>query len=187
MGILMRAAIASLWLAIFIPLHAYGELPFKIPPHDELTKIRSADVFLSRGTIRFELSPEDAPTHVANFKYLADRGFYKGLTFHILYPGVIIQGGAPNLRDPNSGPGYSLEPEFSRRKHVRGTLGMARLPNEANAERASHGSQFHILLASNPRMDGQYTIFGECYFNCELLDDIQKGDVIKDIKVYVRK
>jgi peptidyl-prolyl cis-trans isomerase B (cyclophilin B) len=177
----------SLLITILLPFHAAeGEPPYIPPSKSEIARLKSADVFLARGTMRFELFPEDTPAHVVNFKYLADKGFYRGLTFHLIYPQVIIQGGAPNPNLPNSGPGYSLEPEFSQRQHVRGTLGMARLPNEANTERASHGSQFHILLAPNHRMDSQYTIFGQCIFNCELLDEIQKGEKILDIKVYVR-
>lgn len=181
------AILLFLLVTILLPWQtALGELPYVTPINSEIARLKSADVILARGTMRFDLFPEDAPAHVVNFKYLADKGYYRGLTFHIVYPQVIIQGGAPNPNLPNSGPGYSLEPEFSQRQHLRGTLGMARLPNEANTERASHGSQFHILLAPNRRMDSQYTIFGQCMFNCELLDEIQKGEKILDIKVYVR-
>lgn len=181
--------ITSLFFALFgilAPI-AHAQPPFPLPPKDKLVTIRSMDLFLEKGTVRFELFPQEAPWHVANMKYLADKGFYKGLSFHIVYPGIIIQGGAPKLTDPNSGPGYSIDPEFNdSRRHKHGSLGMARFPNEANADRSSHGSQFHILLSESPKMDREYTIFGECSFNCELLDEIKKGEMIRDVKVYVR-
>ncbi len=161
--------------------------PFALPPQAELNRLRSAVLFTNKGMVRFELYPEDAPWHVANLKYLADKGYYKNLTFHIFQAGYIIQGGAPNSADPSSGPGYDLPPEISNRHHGEGILGMARPPASANPERRSHGSQFHILLGDAPNMNGLYTIFGKTTVGFDVLKSLQRGDTITDFKVYVRK
>ena len=92
---------------------AQKEPPFILPKQSELNKLRSAVISTNKGELRLELYPEDAPWHVANFKYLADKGFYRNLPFHLYYPGYIIQGGAPSAKNLNSGPGYSLSAEFS--------------------------------------------------------------------------
>jgi cyclophilin family peptidyl-prolyl cis-trans isomerase len=163
------------------------EPPFALPPRQELSRIRSAIIETDKGKMRFELFPEEAPWHVANFKYLADKGFYRNKIFHLTIPGYIVQGGAPSAAAPNGGPGYLLPPEFSARKHTEGTLGMARLPDSSNRERSSNGSQFHILLRDNRNMDGIYTIFGQITNGRAVLRDLEKGDLIKNVTVYVTK
>ncbi len=164
---------------------AESEPPFELPKAAELAKLRSAIIYTEKGDLYFELFPEDAPWHVANFKYLADKNFYKGLTFHLLYPGYVIQGGSPDGK-PSSGPGYELPPEFSKQPNEFGSLGMARKPDYVNPERRSNGSQFHILLSDAPHMDGSYTVFGKLIKGAEILKKLEKGDRIKDIKVFVR-
>lgn len=159
--------------------------PFILPSRAELSRLRSAEMVTSKGAVVFELYPEDAPWHVANLKYLADKGFYRGLTFHLYQPGYIIQGGAPNS-NPNSGPGYSVPAEFSRRRHEIGSLGMARQPDSVNPERRSHGSQFHILLAESPHMNSSYTVFGKVLKGMEVVDSLRQGDRIIELRVFVR-
>lgn len=166
--------------------------PFELPAKPDLRKIRSAIVYTNKGKLFFELDPEAAPWHVANFKYLADKGFYRGLTFHLFEPGYIIQGGDPQGTG-KGGPGYTLPAEFSGTHHRFGILGMARKPDlfdqtgrSVNPERRSSGSQFHILLGDAPHMDGQYTVFGRLVGGEEILRTLQKGDTIKDVKVFVR-
>jgi cyclophilin family peptidyl-prolyl cis-trans isomerase len=172
---------------------ADGDPPFKLPPQTELLKLRSAVIETSRGSLYFELLPEEAPWHVANFKYLADKGFYQGLRFHLYQPGYLIQGGDPK-ENGFGGPGYSLPPEFSTRAHKFGTLGMARKPDAynrkkqlVNPERRSSGSQFHILLAEAPHMDGRYTVFGKLVGGSETLNRLRADDTIKKVTVYVRR
>jgi len=162
-----------------------AEPPFMLPPAAELDKLKTAVIYTTKGEMFFELFPRDAPWHVANFKYLADKGYYRGLTFHIYHPNFIIQGGAPPGR-PNGGPGYSLPAEFNRHKHEFGALGMARRPDFINPQRRSNGSQFHILLGDAPHMDGAYTIFGKLMKGSDVLERLEKRDLIKDIKVFVR-
>jgi cyclophilin family peptidyl-prolyl cis-trans isomerase len=160
--------------------------PFLLPSIQELQKLRSAVIETNRGSLYFELFPDLAPWHVANFKYLADKGFYRGLRFHYFYPGYIAQAGAPTA-DPDSGPGYSLPAEFSARPHRRGTLGMARVKDGANPERRSHGSQFHLLLRDSPHMDSRYTVFGELVHGFDVLERLGAQDRIEKVVVYVRE
>lgn len=162
-------------------------VPFQLPPKKELRKLQTAVLKTSRGRIIIELYPEIAPYHVANLKFLADQDFYDGIRFHITRPGIIIQAGTPRRDDPDAGPGYSLPPEFSDLRHVRGVVGMARRPDLLNRGRNSHGSQFHILLTDASKMDGSFTIFGRVVKGMDVADDIVKGDRIEDLVVYVRK
>lgn len=166
-------------------VQAETEPPFELPKRSELAKIRSAIIYTEKGNLYFELFPEDAPWHVANFKYLADKSFYKGLSFHLHYPGYVIQGGSPDGK-PASGPGYDLPPEFSKQPNDAGALGMARKPDFVNPERRSNGSQFHIILSDSPHMDGSYTVFGKMIKGSDVLKKLEKGDRIKDIKVFIR-
>ncbi len=162
--------------------------PFKLPPMSELKKIRSAVIETEAGNLVVQLFPEEAPWHVANFKYLADQGFYKNLTFHIAKDGYVLQTGAPGKR-ANSGPGYTLPPEFNSHKHEYGSLTMVRKPNDLDVDfsRRSHGSQFRILLQAAPHMDGQFTVFGKVIKGSEFLPRLQKGSTVKDIKVFVQR
>ncbi|RJP79380.1 MAG: peptidylprolyl isomerase [Candidatus Zixiibacteriota bacterium] len=125
------------------------------------------------GRIVLEFFPDVAPNHVANFKKLAREGFYDGTTFHRVIPGFMIQGGDPNSKDENrandgsGGPGYSINAEFNSKKHVKGTLSMARSQDPNSA-----GSQFFITVADVPHLDGQYTVFGRVIQGQEVADQI---------------
>jgi peptidyl-prolyl cis-trans isomerase B (cyclophilin B) len=125
------------------------------------------------GTIVLEFFEEDAPKHVANFKKLIGEGFYDGITFHRVIPGFMIQAGDPLTKDDDrsndgtGGPGYTIDAEFNSRKHLRGTLSMARKPDPNSA-----GSQFFICLKPQPGLDGQYTIFGQVTEGMDMVDKI---------------
>ena len=162
------------------------EAPFVLPSYSEVLKLKSAVLVTNKGELHFELFPEDAPWHVANFKYLADKGFYRNRPFHLFYPDYIIQAGALRANEFRSF-GYSLPPEFSERSHGLGTLGMARLPDEKNPERRSSSTQFHILLDYSSKMDKSYTVFGELTGGMDVLKQLRQGDMIKDLKVFVRE
>jgi cyclophilin family peptidyl-prolyl cis-trans isomerase len=188
-----RYLIATLAIATPITARAERDPPFALPARSELLKIRSAIVDTSKGRLYFELFPEDAPWHVANFKYLADRNFYNGLTFHLLQPGYLIQGGDPKATG-FGGSGYSIAPEFSQRNHRFGTLGMARKPDSytakkqlVNPQRRSNGSQFHIILGDSPHLDGRYTIFGKLVGGDTVLRRLERGDEIKRVTVFIRE
>jgi peptidyl-prolyl cis-trans isomerase B (cyclophilin B) len=182
-----------LYSILFTTSVSAQEPPFEIPPRGELLKIRSAILETSKGKVYLELFPEEAPWHVTNFKYLADKGFYKGLTFHISQPGYLIQGGDPKGTG-RGGPGYTLPAEFSSRNHGEGTLGMARVPDKnatsgrpTNPQRRSNGSQFHILLADAPHMDGHYTVFGKVVAGFDVIQGLRKGDRILSLTVFIRE
>ena len=109
----------------------------------------------SFGTIKFRFFPESAPRTVENFVQLAGKGFYNGSPFHRVVKDFVIQGGSPD-GSPDGGPGYTIPAEFNERMHVEGTVGMAR-----GADPNSAGSQFYICLDRQPRLDGDYTVFGQ--------------------------
>ena len=125
------------------------------------------------GIIRAELYPEVAPNTVANFVNLVEQGFYDGLIFHRVIPGFMIQGGDPQGTGMG-GPGYTIKGEFARNgfkqntlKHTRGVLSMARsmMPNSA-------GSQFFIMHANAPHLDGDYAAFGAVLEGMDVVDQI---------------
>ena len=132
------------------------------------------------GEIRIELYPEDAPKTVESFITLAKKGFYDGLTFHRVVPGFVAQGGDP-MGDGKGGPGYTLKAEFNQRKHVRGTVAMARSQHPDSA-----GSQFYICFAPAPHLDGSYTVFGQVVMGMEVVDQIKVGDRMKTLRVQER-
>ena len=119
-----------------------------------------------------ELYPEIAPKTVANFRELADKGFYDGLIFHRVIPGFMIQGGCPQGTG-TGGPGHNIYGEFSANgfkndlKHERGVLSMARAMHPDSA-----GSQFFIMVADAPHLDGQYAAFGKITEGMETADEI---------------
>ena len=112
------------------------------------------------GVIDLELDAQAAPITVENFLKLVNDGFYDGLTFHRIIPGFMIQGGCPDGTGMG-GPGWHIKGEFARNgvpnpiKHTRGVISMARAmdPNSA-------GSQFFIMVANAPHLDGDYASFG---------------------------
>jgi peptidyl-prolyl cis-trans isomerase B (cyclophilin B) len=132
----------------------------------DTNKTYSATIDTSVGEIKLDLYPKDAPHHVNSFVFLAREGFYNGVIFHRVIPGFMIQGGDPTGTG-SGGPGYKIKAEFNARKHVRGTLSMART-NDPN----SAGSQFFIMHAEAPFLDRQYTAFGQVTSGLEVVDKI---------------
>jgi len=109
----------------------------------------------SMGDITINFFPDSAPNHAKNMISLAKNGFYDGLVFHRVIDGFVIQGGCPHGTG-TGGPGYKVKQEFNERKHVAGTLSMARAQDPDSA-----GSQFFLCLKEVPFLDRQYTVFGE--------------------------
>ncbi len=122
--------------------------------------------------IRAELYPETAPNSVNNFISLIKKGFYDGLTFHRVIKGFMIQGGCPK-GDGTGGPGYQIPGEFSQNgfkndlKHEAGVLSMARAMHPDSA-----GSQFFIMHADAPHLDGAYAAFGKVTEGMDVVDKI---------------
>jgi peptidylprolyl isomerase/peptidyl-prolyl cis-trans isomerase B (cyclophilin B) len=148
-------------------------------PKTEAQRVHPTAVIVmeSGGEIRIELYPEDAPKTVESFITLATKGFYDGLTFHRVVPGFVAQGGDPK-GDGTGGPGYTLKAEFNQRKHVRGTVAMAR-----SAQPDSAGSQFYICFAPAAHLDGKYTVFGQVTKGMEVVDRIKVGDRMKTVRI----
>ena len=124
------------------------------------------------GVMSGELYEDIAPITVENFEKLAKDGFYNGLTFHRVIPGFMIQGGCPQ-GNGSGGPGYTIKGEFTSNgwkndlKHTTGVLSMARtmVPDSA-------GSQFFIMVADAPHLDGEYAAFGKITEGMEVAQDI---------------
>ncbi len=116
------------------------------------------------GDIVVELWPDVAPLHCKNFVYLTENGFYDSLKIHRVISGFVLQTGDP-MGDGTGGPGYTIEAEFSDKKHVKGTLSMARAQNPNSA-----GSQFFICLAPTPNLDNKYTVFGQAVEGLDVID-----------------
>lgn len=134
----------------------------------------------NKGDMIIEFYDNDAPNTVANFKKLAESGFYNGLTFHRVIPGFVIQGGCPNGIG-NGGPGYQIKCELDggNQYHDRGVLSMA------HAGRDTGGSQFFIChnRQNTQHLDRNHTCFGKVIKNVEVVDQIQQGDTIISIEI----
>jgi len=125
------------------------------------------------GVMKGELYPEIAPQSVGNFIALANSGFYDGLIFHRVIPGFMIQGG--DIAGNGTGsPGYNIKGEFTANgfqndlKHTKGILSMARRSMPMD----SAGSQFFIMAADYPSLDGQYAAFGKVTEGQDVVDKI---------------
>ena len=122
------------------------------------------------GAIRLELDADVAPVTVANFAKLAGEGFYDGLTFHRIIEGFMVQGGDPN-GNGTGGSDEKIVGEFSDNghpnsiSHVRGTISMAR-----SSAMDSASSQFFIMQADTPSLDGQYAAFGHVTEGMDVVD-----------------
>jgi cyclophilin family peptidyl-prolyl cis-trans isomerase len=126
---------------------------------------------LKDGRVVIELLPDLAPRHVERAKTLARAGFYDGIVFHRVIEGFMAQGGDPTGTGTGGSDLGNLPAEFTRlRGFVRGTVGAARTadPNSAN-------SQFYIMFAPAPHLDGQYTIWGQVTEGMEHIDAIKRG------------
>ena len=132
------------------------------------------------------LYPNKAPNTVSNFIYLANSGFYDGLTFHRVVEDFIVQGGDPN-GDGTGGPGYTIEGEFADNGFSKndipmeeGVIAMARFSsNGESSEEAynSAGSQFFILLSNKDSLQGQYAAFGKVFSGMNILDKLSIVEV----------
>ncbi|MCV6576927.1 MAG: peptidylprolyl isomerase [Cohaesibacter sp.] len=123
------------------------------------------------GRVVIKLRPDLAPNHVNRIKTLTRKGFYDGLKFHRVIAGFMAQTGDPQGTGMGGSDLPDLKEEFNPRPFERGVLGMARSrsPNSAN-------SQFFIMYADAPWLNGQYTAWGEVTSGMEFIDQIKKGE-----------
>ena len=132
------------------------------------------------GTVKVELDGDTAPVTVGNFVDLAKAGFYDGLTFHRIIDGFMIQGGDP-LGNGTGGSDKTITGEFASNgikndiSHKKGVISMARAsdPNSAS-------SQFFIMVADTPSLDGDYAAFGHVTEGQEIVDKIAADAVPVD-------
>ncbi len=152
-----------------IDLRGYRELL------ERSSRPRRAELVTRHGTICLRLACAQAPLTCVNFLNLANQGFYDGLTFHRVVPDFVVQGGDPR-GDGWGGPGYTIRDEPNRIPFRRGVVGMALAgPDTA-------GSQFFIALSPQPHLDGVFTAFAEVTCGGDLLDRIEAGDRILQLR-----
>lgn len=168
--------LVAAFVALFGAMVAWPYLPFgQNPAMAQTTAAVPADapvatLTLESGEVTIALRPDLAPEHVARITELANSGFYDGLKFHRVIDGFMAQTGDPLGNGTGGSDLPDLAAEFSGESFVRGTLGMARSmdPNSAN-------SQFFIVTADAPHLNGQYTLFGNVTSGMELIDGLEKG------------
>jgi len=141
---------------------------------DEVAVIKT-----NKGEMVVAFWPDAAPKTIENFKKLAKSGFYDGTLFHRIIKGFMAQGGDPLTKDPSKadqwgtgGPGYQIDAEFNSHKHERGVISMARSQDPNSA-----GSQFFLMFAPAPFLDGQYTTFGKVIKGDDTLTKIEATPV----------
>ena len=148
------------------------------PPHGSgSAKSQQAILETDRGLLTIELFPDTAPKTVTRFTELVKRGFYNGLSFYRVLPKFLVQTGDPS-GEGTGGSGQNLPAEFNERKHVVGTVGMARRHDPDSAD-----SQFYICLEPQPFLDGKYTVFGQVIDGLETLSKIQERDTVRKLSL----
>ncbi|MFH0900625.1 MAG: peptidylprolyl isomerase [Pseudomonadota bacterium] len=159
-----------------------------VPPvRDELPPVDPASVAgrlvrwvvsTTKGELEVELWPDDAPWSVAALVELAQKGFYDGVAFHRVVPGFVVQGGDPTGSGAG-GPGFRLPSEQSIRPFERGTVGIA------DAGLGTGGSQWFIMHARAPQLEGRYTLVGRVTKGMDVVDSLVIGDRIVTIKTTI--
>ena len=131
----------------------------------------------TQGRIVIKLRNDIAPGHAARLKQLAREGFYNGVPFHRVIAGFMAQTGDGQNGNGTGGSKYpDLKAEFSNVPFKRGTVGMARKGNSND----SANSQFFVMFADGPSLNGQYTVVGEVLSGMEVVDKIKKGEPVQN-------
>lgn len=135
-----------------------------------------AVIVTSKGEIEMELFFDVAPLTVLNFIDLAKKGYYENIIFHRVVSNFVIQGGDPEGTGWG-GPGYNIRCEYSSEPYIRGTVGIA------TSGKDTGGSQFFITHTPTPHLEGRYTVMGQVLSGMEVVDEIVRGDTIKEITI----
>lgn len=135
-----------------------------------------AVVTTTKGSFTIDLLPSEAPLTVDNFVQLAQRNYFRGVTIHRVVPNFVIQDGDPR-GDGNGGPGYQIRCEVNQVAYDRAAAGMALSGKDTG------GSQWFVTHAPQPHLDGGYTVFGRVVKGMEVVDRIERGDVVKSITI----
>jgi peptidylprolyl isomerase len=128
----------------------------------------------TKGKVVIEMRPDLAPGHVARIKELVRQGFYDGVPFHRVIEGFMAQTGCPQGTG-TGGSGKKLKAEFNKEPHKRGTVSMARAQSPDSGD-----SQFFICFADSAFLDGQYTVWGKVTEGMEIVDQIKRGEPVRD-------
>ena len=128
----------------------------------------------TKGRIFVEMDPQAAPLYVERMKLLTRQRFFDGLKWHRVIDGFMAQTGDPTGTGMG-GSGTKLKAEFNKGKHQRGTCSMARAGHPDSAD-----SQFFICFGDASFLDGQYTVWGEVTSGMENVDQIKRGEPVKD-------
>ena len=128
----------------------------------------------TKGRVVVELRPDLAPGHVARVKELVRQKFYDGVVFHRVIDGFMAQTGDPEGTG-RGGSGKKLKAEFSKEKHVRGTVSAARAMDPDSAD-----SQFFICFEDAPWLDGQYSVWGKVTEGMDNVDKIKRGEPVQN-------
>ena len=161
MKISLKAFLALLVMT-FIPANVYAQA-------DDLDPENTLYLDLVYGRVVIKMFPDVAPNHVAKIKKLTREGYYDGSYFHRVIDGFMAQTGAPKGQR-SGGDGQKLDAEISDLSHYKGMVSMAR-PTDINGA----DSQFFILRAFAPHLDGLYTIWGEVVSGMRYVDKIKIG------------
>jgi len=149
-----------------------------MPPNPDQAAEQDAENILvletSKGPVTIAMRPDLAPRHVARIKELVRGGFYDGLVFHRVIDGFMAQTGCPQ-GSGTGGSGKKLKAEFSKEKHVRGTVSMARAQSPDSGD-----SQFFIVFEDSKWLDGQYTVWGKVTAGMENVDQIKRGEPVSN-------
>ena len=173
---MLRRALLAGCVAAFGAAHAQDAAPMAAPALDPQNTVY---LDLPSGRVVIRLRPDLAPKHVARVKQLCRDGFYDGTPFHRVIEGFMAQGGDPTGTGEGGSKYPNLSAEFSDTAHfLRGTVGAARSqdPNSAN-------SQFFIMFAPGPSLDGNYTIWGNVVSGMDNVDKIKRGSADDNGKV----
>jgi len=128
------------------------------------------------GTFVVQLFTDEAPATIARIVRLARAHYYDGLTFHRVEPNFVIQGGSPDASE-YAGDGPFMRDELGLRSHDRGTVGIS------TRGRDTGDAQLFVNLVDNPRLDHDYTVFGEVIAGMAVVDGVLEGDVIAHVQV----
>ena len=156
--------------AFFVSLFFVFSMNLTNAQENELDLENTLYLDLKDGRVVIKMYPDIAPNHIEKIKKLTREGYYDGSYFHRVIAGFMAQTGAPK-GERTGGSGENIDAEFSELSHIRGIVSMAR-PTDVNGA----DSQFFIMTAYRPHLDGQYTIWGEVVSGMRYVDKIKVGE-----------
>src|SRR5262252_5935080 len=162
--------ILAVLIALFVAAPAVAQNNQPLPPN--LDKENALVIDTTKGRIIVKLRADLAPKHVERMKQLAREGYYDNVPFHRVIDGFMAQTGDGQNFNGTGGSKYpNLKAEFTSTEFKRGVVGMARAssPDSAN-------SQFFIMFADGPFLNGKYTVVGEVVSGMDVVDKLKKGE-----------